>query len=132
MWLLFGKKYSNSGGLGAIIRDSSSLVVAVWCDVCFSLGDTSQLYVWAIQKSLCLAKDLGLSRVIVECDRKDVMSILISKAPCLASFGTVVDDICQISSSFSYVHFHFIPSSCKWLDHVWLRKLLILLVVKLG
>jgi hypothetical protein len=105
------RKSSSSGGFGAVIKNSLGLVVAAICEVCHGQRDAIQLNALALQKSLWLAKVLGLSGVTVEGECRDLLAFLNSNGPCLAPAGTLVDDIRQISSFFSVISFNIIPHS---------------------
>ena len=101
------------GGFGIVIRDSLGSVLAAMCDTSLQLGDELQLFAFAIQKSLLLAKELEVHNLIVEGDCGDLMGFLKTLGPCLAHYGTLVDEIKELSPMFSNFHFTTIPLSCN-------------------
>ncbi|GMY07794.1 hypothetical protein FCV25MIE_03033 [Fagus crenata] len=66
----------QGGDFGIIIRDSSGLVSATLCDTSFELGGELQLFAFAIQKALWLAKELDCRNLIVEGDCDDLLDSL--------------------------------------------------------
>uniref|UniRef100_A0A2N9G3M1 Reverse transcriptase domain-containing protein n=1 Tax=Fagus sylvatica TaxID=28930 RepID=A0A2N9G3M1_FAGSY len=89
------RKQSRSGSVGTVVRDSLGQVIAAMCDVSSSFAEVSQFNAFAIQKSLLLAKNLGLHNVMVEGECRELLGFLRSPEPCLAPYGSLVDDIRQ-------------------------------------
>ena len=110
------------GGFGIIIRDSSGLVLAALCDTSFELGGELQLFAFAIQKALWLAKELDCQNLIVKGDCDNLLGSLRTPGPCLTYFGTLVDEIQELSSIFSTIQFNTISSSCNSASLVLARE----------
>ena len=112
----------RGGGFGIIIRDSLGLVSTALCNTSFELGGELQLFAFAIQKALWLAKELDYRNLIVEGDCDDLLSSLRTPSPCLTYFGTLVDEIQELSSIFSTIQFNTISSSCNSVSFVLARE----------
>ena len=69
---LLEKKESHQGGMCVFIRDEQGQVIAAMCESRISTGDFAHFGDLAILHALWFAKDLGLSRIIVEGDNKDL------------------------------------------------------------
>uniref|UniRef100_A0A2N9GC52 Reverse transcriptase zinc-binding domain-containing protein n=1 Tax=Fagus sylvatica TaxID=28930 RepID=A0A2N9GC52_FAGSY len=107
------RSLTSSGGFGIVIRDSSGSVIAAMCDTSSQLGDELQLFAFAIQKSLWLAKEMDCHSLIVEGDCSALLGSLKTPGPCLAYYGTLVDEIKELSSLFLHTIFNTIPRSCN-------------------
>ena len=60
------------GGMYVFIRDEQGQVIAAMCESRISTGEFAHFGALAILHTLWFAKDLGLSRIIVEGDNKDL------------------------------------------------------------
>jgi hypothetical protein len=78
-----------------------------------SHGDPIQLGALAILCGLWYAKSLNLAQIVMEGDIRDMFTALNDPKPCLAPFGTLVDDIRLESSVFSVMPFNYVPPSCN-------------------
>uniref|UniRef100_A0A2N9I4W7 Reverse transcriptase domain-containing protein n=1 Tax=Fagus sylvatica TaxID=28930 RepID=A0A2N9I4W7_FAGSY len=107
------RKQSRSGSVGTVVRDSLGQVIAAMCDVSSSFAEVSQFNAFAIQKSLLLAKNLGLHNVMVEGECRELLGFLRSPEPCLAPYGSLVDDIRLTASFFSYIQYFTISHLCN-------------------
>ena len=81
------------------------------CDTSSQLGDELQLFAFATQKSLWLAKEMDCHSLIVEGDCSALLGSLKTLGPCLAYYGTLVDEIKELSSLFLHTIFNTIPRS---------------------
>ena len=61
-----------SGGMCVFIQDEQGQVIVAMCESRISTGDFAHFGDLAILHALWFAKDLGLSRIIVEGDNKDL------------------------------------------------------------
>ena len=60
------------GGMCVFIRDEQGQVIAAMCESRISTGEFAHFGALAILHALWFTKDLGLSRIIVEGDNKDL------------------------------------------------------------
>ncbi|KAL5819135.1 hypothetical protein ACOSQ4_022977 [Xanthoceras sorbifolium] len=87
------KPGKNCVGVGAVIRDSSRLVVAAISKTllgCFSAESGEML---VLRKGLLLARNLGLTVQLIEVDACNVVSSVLGSDSCCGENGLIVLDI---------------------------------------
>jgi hypothetical protein len=85
-------KANNKIGLGVIVRDSTSMVVAMQCstrDFLCDSGAAEALGAWTAANLSCT---LGLQRIILEGDAQEVVLALCKDGICRGSYGNVLND----------------------------------------
>ena len=70
------------------------------------------------------AFDVGLRHLDIELTIQDLLSLLKIDGSCLASIGTLVDDILFVEQFFHFCHFSFVKILCN--------KAAMAMVVKIG
>ena len=127
---------SDKVGVGALIRDSSSFVVAASGFVMLGSNDFVTSYAYAVFYAMQLAHETGFRcNIDMEVPSQELLSLLEFDSPCLAPSGVLVDDIGAWLPFFRNVSFTFISNVCNKaaqalttevassdLDCVWLEK----------
>ena len=91
----------NYSGLGVIVRDEASLVIAAMATRVPQLLQAIEIEALATNKALEFAQEMGLTEVVMEGDSLLVMAALNSKNPILAPYGLMIQDSLSLSSAFS-------------------------------
>jgi hypothetical protein len=100
-------------GVGVLVRDSFSLVIAARTFTLRFTGDILQSVAMAAVESIWFAIDIGLLRVELEFDHKDLFWLLQQGGPCLAPVGNLVDDIVLSKRYFESVRFSYVTKLCN-------------------
>ncbi|KAL5564839.1 hypothetical protein UlMin_028003 [Ulmus minor] len=113
-----------SYGLGAVIRDSAgSLIVAgVWLGQQASSVGLAELM--AVKAGLQMAKEYGLSSLIVYCDAVNGVAKLQRNALPANEDGIVISDIKQLASTLNVVFFNYFSRICNGVAHCLARNAL--------
>ncbi|KAL5576098.1 hypothetical protein UlMin_017797 [Ulmus minor] len=113
---------SKSYGLGAVIRDSAgSLIVAgVWPGQYAS--SVGQAELMAVQAGLRMAKEYGLSSLIVYCDVVNEVAKLKMNYLLANEDGIVINDIKQLASTLNVVSFNYFSRTCNGVAHCLARN----------
>jgi hypothetical protein len=129
---------SDKVGVGVLIRDSSSFVVAASGFVMLGSNDFLTSYAYAVFYAMQLAHETGFRcNIDMEVPSQELLSLLKFDSPCLAPSGVLVDDIGAWLPFFRNVSFTFISNVCNKatqalateaassdLDCIWLEKCL--------
>uniref|UniRef100_A0A2N9GTI7 RNase H type-1 domain-containing protein n=1 Tax=Fagus sylvatica TaxID=28930 RepID=A0A2N9GTI7_FAGSY len=76
-------------GVGVLVRDSSCLVTTACTFTLKITGDILQFVAMAVVEAIRFAIDIGLLRVELEFDNKDLFWLLKQVGPCLAPVGNL-------------------------------------------
>ncbi|KAL5547790.1 hypothetical protein UlMin_003021 [Ulmus minor] len=114
----------KSYGLGAVIQDSAgSLIVAgVWPGQHASSVGLVELM--AVKAGLQMAKEYGLSSLIVYCDAVNEVAKLQLNALPANEDGIVISDIKQLASTLNVVFFNYLSRTCNGVAHCLARNAL--------
>ena len=105
-------------GVGVLVRDFSSSVIAA-LEQCFLVsGDMLQMHAMAVLATLQFAFDMGLRCIDLEMESKELLCLLKAPGPCLAAVGNLVKDILLVQKSFSFLKFSFVSKNCNKTVHV--------------
>ena len=84
---------SRQVGVGILIRDAQGLVVAAMQQQGARCDDKLQLQAFVVLTAVQFAFDVGLQHLDIELTFQDLLSLLKTDGSCLASIGTLVDEI---------------------------------------
>ncbi|KAL5566623.1 hypothetical protein UlMin_029787 [Ulmus minor] len=114
----------KSYGLGAVIRDSAgSLIVAgVWPGQYAS--SVGQAELMAVKAGLQMAKEYGLSFLIVYCDAVNKVAKLKLNSLPTNEDGIVINDIKQLASTLNVVSFNYFSRTYNRVAHCLARNAL--------
>ena len=84
---------SRQVGVGILIRDAQGLVVAAMQQQGVRCDDKLQLQALVVLTAVQFAFDVGLQHLDIELTFQDLLSLLKTDGSCLASIGTLVDEI---------------------------------------
>nr|POF25628.1 hypothetical protein CFP56_17889 [Quercus suber] len=82
----------NSVGLGVVIRDFASLVIATLLERICLPSIVDELEALAYRRAIVFALEIGLHEVAFEGDSEVVFKQLNAKPPCLASYGHIIEE----------------------------------------
>ena len=100
-------------GVGVLVRNSSCLVIAACTFALKFTGDILQSVAMAVVESIRFAIDIGLLRVELEFDNKDLFCLLKQVGPCLAPVGNLVDNIILSKHYFENFNFSYVIKLCN-------------------
>ncbi len=100
-------------GVGVLVRDSSCLVTAACTFTLKITGDILQSVAMAVVEAIWFAIDIGLLRVELEFDNKDLFCLLKQVGPCLAPVGNIVDDIVLSKRYFEIFSYSYVTKLCN-------------------
>ena len=115
---------SKCYGLGAVIRDSAGSLIAagVWPGQQASSVGLAELM--AVKAGLQMAKEYGLSSLIVYCDAVNEVAKLKQNALPANEDGIVISDIKQLASTLNVVSFNYFSRICNGVAHCLARNAL--------
>ena len=90
----------NFFGVGAVIRDENGLVLGLCTKRLPQAYNAVEVEALAATTTLALAKDLGLTRVILEGDSPVVIKALRKEEQLLSPTGLLLEDVRMLSQSF--------------------------------
>ena len=99
--------------MGVLVRDSSCLVTAACTFTLKITGDILQSVAMAMVESIWFAIDVGLLRIELEFDHKDLFCLLQQVGFCLAPVCNLVDDIVLSKSYFEIFRFSYVTKLCN-------------------
>uniref|UniRef100_A0A2N9IE72 Reverse transcriptase zinc-binding domain-containing protein n=1 Tax=Fagus sylvatica TaxID=28930 RepID=A0A2N9IE72_FAGSY len=103
----------RDAGVGILIRDSHGFSIAAQSTKVQQGMGRIQQHAWAVLNALQFAFDIGIRRVEFEVGCYELVGLLQSNGPCLASIGTLVDDIATWKTYFEFLNFSFIKTICN-------------------
>ena len=92
---------------GVVIRDSNGEVIGALSESSFLPATVEDVAANACRKAVSFARDLGLEKVVFECDSETITRAINSDFTCLTFFGHIVDDARTLAlcfNSFSFIH----------------------------
>jgi hypothetical protein len=104
---------SSLVGIGVLIRDYLGGVNAVMQRQSILGGDYILIYAQVVLSAIKFALDVGLPRIVMDIGCKELHAFLLSKDPCFAAVGPIVDDILFMKRYFLSVKFSFVSSICN-------------------
>ncbi len=100
-------------GVSVLVRDYSCSVIAAHTFSLRFTGDILQSVAMAMVESIWFAIDIGLLRIELEFDHKDLFCLLQQVGPCLALVGNLVDDIVLSKRYFEILSFSYVTKLCN-------------------
>ena len=91
----------NKAGIGVVLRNSSSLVIASWSQILPQAYSVEEIEALAAAKALSFAAEIGVSRAVLEGDSLVVIKALSDESVSLAPFGLLVEDVKVLFQCFS-------------------------------
>ena len=119
-------------GIGVIIRDSTGYVAAAKSSKIPGVGSTLQVYAGAVVDALQFAYSVGLRRIEFEVGNKELLRLIQSGPPCLASIGVLIEDIWSWVPLFHSLSFNFVSIDCNKAFWSWLQRLCPHLLIRFG
>jgi exonuclease III/ribonuclease HI len=87
-------------GMGAIVRDSEGLIVAMMCDTMDCIQDPATAEALAARRAIELGLSLGIRRIVLEGDSLQVVHALQMSNGGGFSYGPIIEDAQQLSRRF--------------------------------
>ena len=106
----------DSSCIGVIIRDYKGKTVAAFCKPLQSHFPTELAEVFAVEQGISLARELQLSRVMLESDALSVINV-INDSTFGTSYGHIIQDISHAQSSFDFCSFKHLNRSFNSAAH---------------
>jgi hypothetical protein len=100
-------------GVGFLIRDADGSVLAALKQRMVLYDDKLQLQATVVLAAVKFAFQMGFRSLEVDVSYNELYYLLQTDGPCLASIGSLVDDILQIRNSCIACKFSLIKSSCN-------------------
>ena len=75
-------------------------------------------------EALHFAYDIGLHSLELAIENKELLCLLQSVGPCLASVGNLVDEICYFKRFFVFLQFSYVKNCVTGLFMSWQQKVL--------
>jgi hypothetical protein len=100
-------------GVGVLVCDYSCSVIVARTFSFMITGDILQSIAMVVVESIWFAIDIGLFRVELEFDHKDLFCLLQQVGSCLAPVGNLVDDIVLSKSYFEILRFSYVTKLCN-------------------
>ena len=88
-----------------VVRNSSSQVIASCSQILPQAYGVEEVEALAAAKALLFAKEIGVSRAILEGDSLVLIKALADENISLAHFGLLVDDVKELSLGFSQLRY---------------------------
>uniref|UniRef100_A0A2N9GQD2 Reverse transcriptase zinc-binding domain-containing protein n=1 Tax=Fagus sylvatica TaxID=28930 RepID=A0A2N9GQD2_FAGSY len=109
------KKHTNrtSFGVGSVIRDDASALLAAHCEVLPQAGDDIQMAATSVITALSICQEAGFRNVMVEFSHSQLKALILSKEECLTELHESIDRIRHFQLGFCFLDFHVIPGSCN-------------------
>lgn len=95
----------KQAGVGVIIRDWNGKVVASIAEVFPLPFSVTTVEVLVASKVLKLARDLGLSSIVLEGDSKTTIDALLCESPSLTDYGNLIDEAKELAKEFMNIEF---------------------------
>ena len=105
--------FLSNGSSFYLKSDSSCLVIAARTFTLRITGNILQFVAMAVVESIQFAIDIGLLRVELEFDHKDLFCLFQQTGPCLSPVGNFVDDIVLSERYFEILSFSYITKLCN-------------------
>uniref|UniRef100_A0A2N9G5M6 RNase H type-1 domain-containing protein n=1 Tax=Fagus sylvatica TaxID=28930 RepID=A0A2N9G5M6_FAGSY len=99
-----GLSVQDPGGVSEGFEVATMQQQLVLCD------DTLQLQAMVVLAAVQFAFDVGFRSLEVDISYKDLFHLLKTDSPCLASIGSLVDDVLFVKNSCHVCQFHFVKS----------------------
>ena len=106
----------DSSYIGVIIRDCKGKTVAAFCKPLQSHFSVELAEVFAVEQGISLARELQLSRVLLESDDLSVINA-INDSTFGTSYGHIIQDISHAQSSFDFCSFKHLNQSFNSAAH---------------
>ena len=119
-------------GVGIVIRNSEGDVIAAKAQKNLGRTYAHQFELLAVKEALNFAWSIGIRRITLEGDAKNVYSCLEEPSVDLSGNGTIIHDIILLASWFNRFKAYFVPRQCNRVvntlckyarhsDYVWLE-----------
>ena len=110
---IFMVKESKLVGIGIVVRDAQSVVLAALQQKVEKCDRKIQMHAVAVLLAVQFAYDMGFRRLEVDIPYKDLLLLLQDDDTCFAPIGPLIDDILWIKNSCSFCKFSFVNSVCN-------------------
>ncbi|XP_021744201.1 uncharacterized protein LOC110710236 [Chenopodium quinoa] len=107
----------NDVGLGGVIRDAEGDVVASTFLPFHGNFDVDIAEALTMRHALSIAIDSGFRNVCMETDSLKLHNHLIKRCSPATAFGSIINDILQLSSSCLSCYFSFVKRNCNRVAH---------------
>ena len=106
----------DSSCIGVIIRDCKGQTVVAFCKPLQSHFSAELVEMFAVEQGISLARELQLSRVMLESDALSVINV-INDSTFGTSYGHIIQDISHAQSSFDFCSFKHLNRSFNSAAH---------------